>query len=365
MSWFNHEYQSALFPDLQKLNPKSIVSQSLSAKYAPLYANPKGQERPTAIQIIQDEGLVGKLAGKVFVVTSCSNGIGIETARALSATGATLFLTVQNVKTSKEVLKDILEPGRVELVQLDLASLASVRAAAADILNRTSVLNVLVCNAGIMATSYGTTVDGFERQFGTNHLGHFLLFELLKSMMLSSSTPSFHSRVIAVSSTGRRFGGINFGNEDFKSGPKEYTPRGAYSQSKTANMYMTNEIERRYGSRGLHGGSLTPGGIFAGIGKHTPGEDQSDWPKNEVLTEAMLSVEQGAALTVWAPIGHEWEGKGGFYLEKLQRAPLHPDPTDGEHLPLVPGYAQHAFDLEKAGRLWTNSLKMVGLENSD
>jgi hypothetical protein len=109
MSWFNHEYQSALFPDLQKLNSKSIVSQSLSAKYTPLFANPKGQERRTALQIIQDEGLVGKLAGKVFVVTSCSNGIGIETARALSATGATLFLTVQNVKTSQEALKDILE----------------------------------------------------------------------------------------------------------------------------------------------------------------------------------------------------------------------------------------------------------------
>jgi NAD(P)-dependent dehydrogenase (short-subunit alcohol dehydrogenase family) len=216
-----------------------------------------------------------------------------------------------------------------------------------------------------MATSCGTTVDGFELQFGTSHLGHFLLFELLKSIMLSSSTPSFHSRVIAVSSTGRRFEGINFGNEDFKSNPKEYTPRGAYSQSKTANIYMTKEIERRYGSRGLHGGSLTPGGIFAGIGKHTLGEAQADWPKNEVLMEAKLSIEQGAALTVWASIGHEWEGKGGFYLEKLQRAPLHPDPTDGEYLPFIPGYAPHAFDQEKAGRLWTNSLKMVGLENSE
>jgi len=200
----------------------NTMSSSLSIKYAPAYANPSGagDARPTAQQIIEDENLTGKLADKVILVTGCSSGIGVETARALASTGATLFLTARNLSQAKTSLADILEPGRIELLQLDLSYLDSVRVAAKEISRRTSTLNVLICNAGVMATPYGTTTDGYETQFRTNHLGHFLLFNLLKPLMLASAVSEFSSRVVMVSSTAHRGGGIRIGDYDFTKPPE-------------------------------------------------------------------------------------------------------------------------------------------------
>jgi NAD(P)-dependent dehydrogenase (short-subunit alcohol dehydrogenase family) len=112
--------------------------------------------------------------------------------------------------------------------------------------------------AGIMACPQGTTEDGFETQFGTNHLAHFLLFQLLKPTLLASSTPELHSRVVVLSSLGHRSATVDF--DDINYNKKEYTPFGAYGQSKTANIWMANEIERRYGAHGLHGLAVHPGG---------------------------------------------------------------------------------------------------------
>jgi NAD(P)-dependent dehydrogenase (short-subunit alcohol dehydrogenase family) len=295
------------------------MSSSLSTKYAPAYANPQGASdaRPTAQQIIEDESLVGRLTGKVFLVTGCSSGIGVETARALASTGATLFLTARNISQTKTELADILEPGRVELVQINLSSLASVRVAAKEISRRTSTLNVLICNAGVMATPYGMTSDGHETQFGTNHLGHFLLFELLKPLLLASVTLEFNSRVVMVSSTGHRGEGIRIGDYDFKKHPEEYTPWNGYSQSKTANIYMANEIERRYGGRGLHATSLTPGAIITPLQKHLDISVREGFMKNEPLLKILLTPEQGAANSVWAAVAKEWEDKGGVFFENL------------------------------------------------
>ncbi|RFU27442.1 hypothetical protein B7463_g8890, partial [Scytalidium lignicola] len=341
----------------------------MASKYASLFTSPKGpgDARPTALQIVNDEGLTGKLSDKVFLITGCSSGIGVKTARALATTGAKLFLTARNIPAAEETLRDILEPGRVELLQMDLSSLASVRSATKDFLSRSKTLNVLICNAGVMAIpSPGTTtVDGFETQFGTNHLGHFLLFNLLKPTLLASSTPTFNSRVVMVSSSAHRGGGIRFGNYDFKSGPENYTPWGGYSQSKTANIYMANEIERRYGSKRLHATSLMPGSILTRLTKHLDPKVVQAFPTHERLKNILMTPEQGAATTVWAAIGVEWENKGGVYLENCQVAPLHPDPNDQGDIPHIPGYAKHAYDQENEGRLWADSLKMVGLEESE
>ena len=171
-----------------------------------------GDARPTALQIIQDEGLVGKLADKVFIVTGCSAGIGPETGRALAATGGKVFLTVRDMKKGAEACKSFLEPGRVELLEMDNNSLDSVRNAAKTFLSKSKTLNVLVNNAGIMAAPEGKTKDGFESQFGVNHLSHFLFFNLLKDTLIASSTPEFHSRVVNVSSTGHMAGEVQFGN---------------------------------------------------------------------------------------------------------------------------------------------------------
>ena len=205
-----------------------------------------------------------------------------------------------------------------------------------------------------MATPQGKTIDGFETQFGTNHLAHFLLFQLLKPLLLSSSTSSFNSRVIAVSSSGHRAGGIQFDDYNFEK--SAYDPWAVYGQSKTSNIYMANEIDRRYGAKGLHALSLHPGGIKTGLQDHLGAAMQEMMTKNQEVTRQMKSTEQGAATTVWAALSKELEGKGGSFLEDCAIAP----PVQGSN-PMAVGYAPHAYNEEGEKRLWADSCKMLGL----
>jgi NAD(P)-dependent dehydrogenase (short-subunit alcohol dehydrogenase family) len=310
------------------------------------------------LQIIEDEGMEGKLSGKIIVITGTSSGIGIETVRALASTGAKLFLTARNLTKAKEALSDILDPSRMELVEMDQTSLQSVRAAAKSILAKTDKINILVNNAGIMAVqNLEFTEDGHELQFGTNHLSHFLFFELLKPALLAGITPGFQSRVVVVSSTAHLMSGIN-GSDNYNFQKGGYTPWGAYGQSKTANIYMANEIERRYGSHGLHALSLHPGTIETGLMRHIPEEELAGYAGNDDIRRLSKSPIQGAATTVWAAIGKEWEGKGGRYLADVAEAEAWEG--DGDAL-MSARYAKHAYNAELEGRLWKDSLKLVGL----
>ena len=316
-----------------------------------------GDSRPTALDIVKDEGLEGKLSDKVVLITGCSSGIGIETARALNATGARLFLGVRDVAKGEAALSDILKPGHVELLKMDLNSLDSVRAAAAEFLKKSKTLNILINNAGIMALpEVHKTADGFEAQFGTNHLAHFLLFQLLKPTLLASSTRSFNSRVVALSSSGHRAGGVQSDNYGFEKGG--YTPWAAYGQSKTANIYMANEIERRYGAKGLHGLSVMPGGIMTGLQVHIPDDVKEDWSKSEEVGNYMKSPEQGASTTIYAALSKDWEGKGGKYLEDCDVAE-----ESMSNSPLALGHAPHAYNEQGEKQLWADSLKFVGLKD--
>lgn len=205
------------------------------------------------------------------------------------------------------------------------------------------------------------TVDGFEMQFGTNHLGHFLLFQLVKLALLSSSTPSFPSRVVNLSSSGHRASGIHFDDINLEA-PGTYHPWVAYGQSKTANIYMANSIERHYGSRGLHGLSLHPGGIWTPLQRHVDDATMGSWKGDETVGKTMKSTEQGAATTVLAAIGKEFEGVGGKFLEDSgEWGPV----PNGEYGVLDHGHEKHAFDEEKEEMLWTESFKMVGLPVDD
>ncbi|KAK1986222.1 short-chain dehydrogenase [Colletotrichum cereale] len=331
------------------------------APYAEQHKNVAGpgDARPTAIQIVQDQGLVGKWAGKVAVVTGCSpGGLGPETARALHVTGADVYMTVRDVAKGEEVAKDILsdgQPGKVEVIELDLGSLESVRRGAKEFLSKSDRLNVLVNNAGVMACPKGKTVDGFETQFGTNHLGHFLLFQLLKPALLASSTPEFNSRVVSVSSSGHRQGRIQFEDLNFERAV-EYHPWAAYGQSKLANVLFANELDRRYGPEGLHALSLMPGGIRTPLQRHTE-ELMGAMLKRPEIARWTKSPEQGAATSVWAAVAAELEGRGGVYLDDVAEA--------GEATPegeaSRPGYAPSAFDPPTEKRLWAESLRLVGL----
>lgn len=333
------------------------------SRYAEAHSNPAGpgDARPTALQIIKDEGVEGKLVGKVIVITGTSSGIGIETARALSLTGARLFLTARDLDKAKSALDGILEPDRVELVEMDNTSLSSVRAAAKAVLQKSNgQVNILVNNAGIMALpKLEYTKDGFEMQFGVNHLAHFLLFELLKQALLSSASPQFSSRVVNVSSSAHHVASINdSGNYNFEK--TEYNDWVSYGQSKTANIYMANEIERRYGSRGLHATSVHPGMISTALMQHMDPVMVEAFKKNEEMYKMMKSPEQGAATTVWAAIGQDWEKKGGEYLAECGKTTRGND----NHEIAGKGFAGHAYDAEKEARLWKDSLKMVGLTDN-
>ncbi|KAH8787920.1 hypothetical protein F5883DRAFT_531107 [Diaporthe sp. PMI_573] len=333
------------------------------SRYAEAHANlaGPGDARPTALQIIKDEGVEGKLAGKVIVITGTSSGIGIETARALSLTGARLFLTARNLEKAKTALGSILGSGRAELVEMDNTSLSSVRGAAETILQRSNnQVNILINNAGIMAVpKLEYTKDGIEMQFGVNHLSHFLFFQLLKPALLASTSPKLSSRVVSLSSSAHNIAPINeSGNYSFEKGG--YNEWVSYGQSKTANIYTANEIERRYGPRGLHATSVHPGVILTGLMQHVDPALIQEKEKDEGAMKALKSPEQGAATTVWAAIGQEWENKGGEFLADCARTS--PAGTEGD-VTTREGYAAHAYNPKEEARLWRDSLKLVGLQD--
>lgn len=341
--------------------------------YAAAHVSPQGEgdARPTAMQIIRDEDLVNKMTDKVFLVTGTSSGIGGETVRALHATGAHIFMTARDMAKGEAVMKDILASsegtGKLELLEMELGSFESIRNCTKELLKKTDKLNVLVNNAGqyrknilkalskisscigIRNPPESTTEDGFETQFGTNHLGHFLLFQLLLPTLLSSSTPTFASRVLNVTSGAHRDSPINLDNLNLKG---IYTPRLGYSHSKTANILMANEIERRYAKQGLHALSISPGAIASGAQRYDDPEHLKAAlvkMKNVVKTQP-----QGAATTIWGAVAKVMEGKGGLYLEDCAVAT---EIKEG----VIGGFAKHAFDEESERKLWEVSCEMVDI----
>ncbi|KAK7424414.1 hypothetical protein QQX98_000379 [Neonectria punicea] len=305
--------------------------------------NGPGDARPTAVQIIEDQGLVGKWTGRVVLITGCSpGGIGPEAARAFHVAGADVSITVRDA-------------GKVEVIQMDLASLESVRAGAKEFLSKSKRLHVLLNNAGIMACPKDKTKDGFELQFGTCHLGHFLLFQLLKPTLLASSIPGFNSRVISVASAAHREGQINF--DDLNWEDTEYNAWSAYGQAKLANIHFANELDRRYGSSGLHAWSLHPGGIFTPLQKYIPNSEEI--MATPAVQRMLKNPQQGSDTSVWAAVAKELEGKGGRYLEDVSES----EPVSGETYVGGPGYAPQAYDPPTEKALWTASLKMLSLED--
>ncbi|KAF9771877.1 hypothetical protein IL306_010437 [Fusarium sp. DS 682] len=329
------------------------------SRYAAAHENPQGpgDARPTALQIIKDENAEGKLKGKAIVITGTSSGIGIETARALAETGAKLFLTARNINKAQKACEAFFDASRMEFVEMDHTSFASVRAAAKNILDKTDKINILVENAGVMAVpKLEFTQDGHEMQFGTNFLAHFLFFELLKPALLAAVTPELNSRVVVLSSCAHHNSGINESdNYNYQKGG--YDAWLAYGQSKTADIYLANEIDRRYGSQGLHATSVHPGGIMTELARHIPKEWLQGLVTSDTAEKILKNPEQGAATSVWAAVGKEWENAGGRYLENCVEAPPAKQ-LDGQ---FGKGYAPYAHDPEREARLWQDALKIVGL----
>jgi NAD(P)-dependent dehydrogenase (short-subunit alcohol dehydrogenase family) len=286
------------------------------------------------------------LNGKTAVVTGASGGIGLEAARVFASAGARIVLAVRNAEKGDAAVATIRErvpDAQPELGSLDLTSLASVRSFADWFNSSHERLDLLINNAGVMASPFDHTADGFELQFGTNHLGHFLLTALLMPTVLAS-TPA---RIVNVSSAGHHGSDIVWDDINYERRP--YDKWDAYGQSKTANILFSVELERRFAARGVHAYALHPGGIVTELGRHLEVDDFEVLRKRASDQGRELpkfkSVEAGAATTVWAATSPELADRGGVYLEDCHVSDNH---------------APWALNPDSSKRLWTVSEEMVG-----
>ena len=332
----------------------------MADRYVEIHNSPTGfgDARPTALQIIQDEDLIGKLSGSVILVTGCSSGIGLATSKALYQTGATLYLTARDLTKAKWALgEEIVSSSRVHLLELDLGSLSSVRKCAQEFLSQEKTLNILIASAGVMGDPEGRTEDGFETQLGTNHLSHFLLFNLLKPTLLAAGK----SRVVFVSSTSHRSSPYpDFSNLNLEG---NYNPWIAYGQSKLFNTWTANEIDRRYQAQGIRAFSLQPGLVVdSNLGKHMSEEIKQGMLANEDLRKIFKNSEQGAATSVWAALAAGLEGKGGLYLEDCQIAGKWGEWKGSDEI--AGGYGELAYNEEGEKKLWEVSSQLVDIKDN-
>ena len=293
------------------------------------------------------------LSAKTVVVTGAASGIGIETVRALAVAGAGVTLAVRNVEAGRSVVRSLEaeHPGaRLNVVEVDLASLSSIHHAAEIISERLGVVDILINNAGVMATPFARTAEGYELQFGTNHVGHFALTMGLRAALSRSGA----ARVVSLSSSGHRLSAMNWSDPNYELRP--YDRWAAYGQSKTANALFAVAITDRFSADGIVANAVMPGGIMTGLQKHLSFEDQRAAgfvDEHGAFNARFKNVAQGAATSVWAAVGTELEGVGGLYLENCGEASVM-DPTKPYE-----GYMPWALDRRDADRLWGLSLDLT------
>ena len=307
-----------------------------------------------------DEVLDGMdLSGRVFVVTGSSSGLGEESARGLSARGAHVAMAARDPASNAEAAERIrasVPEADLSLHELDLADLASVARFAERAADSFDRVDVLINNAGVMACEEGRTADGFETQFGTNHLGHFALTLRLMPLLRRTSSP----RVVTLSSGGHRISDVDLADPNFETTP--YDAWVAYGRSKSANAHFAAEFVRRAGEP-LLSFSVHPGAIATRLGRHMTPE------VTEALMERMRasaarqggssgggmrfkSVEAGAATQVWAATSPDAAAHNGGYLADC--GPTVPGPAERDHESWI-------ADATTAGRLWELSEQLVGL----
>lgn len=298
-----------------------------------------------------DDVLAGvDLTGKTALVTGASAGLGVETVRALSSHGARVIGTARDITKAEKALAEagVAVGDEVVLEQVDLASLASVRAFTDRMTAAYPKLDLLVGNAGVMACPQGTTADGFETQFGTNHLGHFVLVNRLVPLLLAGAP----SRIVMLSSSAHRSGLPDLDDPNFETTP--YNPWAAYGRSKTSNALFAMELDRRLRDRGVRAATVHPGGIRTELFRHLDEANLEFVSKN---MKELKTVPQGAATTVWAAARADADEVGGRYAEDCGIAEMY----EGPRQPGRPvGVAPYVYDAEQAAALWTKSEELVG-----
>ena len=308
-------------------------------------------------QSTTDEVLAGvDLAGKRILVTGVSAGLGVETARTLAAHGAVVVGAARDLAKARRAT-EVVHAGaaggtELQLVELDLASLKSVRACADALVSAGQKFDLVIANAGVMATPKGKTADGFETQFGTNHLGHFVFVNRIASLFKPGA------RLVNLSSAGHRFSDVDLGDPNFERTP--YTEFGAYGRSKTANILFAVEFDRRHKANGVRATAVHPGGIQTELSRHlTPQaiqqlRDSINASQKDGATFQFKSVAQGAATSVWAGVVAPADAVGGRYCEDCHVAEIVDDPN------FRGGVRPYALNVERAKALWAKSEEMVG-----
>jgi NAD(P)-dependent dehydrogenase (short-subunit alcohol dehydrogenase family) len=311
-----------------------------------------------------DDVLSGiSLKGKRILVTGVSAGLGVETARALAAHGATVVGAARDLKKAEAATAPVRRDaakggGHIELVELDLANLKSVRACADALLAKKQPFDVIIANAGVMATPLGHTADGFEMQFGTNHLGHFVLVNRIASLL------SANGRLVNLASSGHRFSDVNLDDPNFERTP--YEPFLGYGRSKTANILFAVAFDGRHRGRGVRAAAVHPGGIRTELDRHLGpgtleqmlGQINKDLAAQGKPAYDFKPVPQGAATSVWAAVVAPADAVGARYCEDC-----HVSEVVADDVPLGmlnPGVRAYALDAAHAEALWKKSEEMVG-----
>jgi NAD(P)-dependent dehydrogenase (short-subunit alcohol dehydrogenase family) len=311
-----------------------------------------------------DQVLCGvDLTGKRVLVTGVSAGLGVETARALVARGARVTGTARDLDKARTATARIPRaaaagPG-LELVELDLASLKSVRTCADALIARGTPFDAVIANAGVMACPFGRTADGFETQFGTNHLGHFVLVNRIARLMVPGG------RLVNLSSSGHRFSDVDLVDPNFTHTP--YAEFTAYGRSKTANILFAVEFDRRHKARGIRATAVHPGGIQTELGRYAYAEPDALQKRVDEINVAqaaagaepfsLKSIPQGAATSVWAGFVAPAADIGGRYCENCHVAQTF---LAEDASPVSEGVRAYALDPQHAQDLWKLSEEMVG-----
>ncbi|ANF96908.1 SDR family NAD(P)-dependent oxidoreductase [Paenibacillus bovis] len=302
----------------------------------------------TASEVLQSIDLKGKLA----LVTGGYSGLGLETTRALVNAGASVIVPARRPEVAREALAGL---ANVEVDELDLSDLDSVRAFAGRFMESGRSIDLAILNAGVMACPETRVGPGWELQFATNHLGHFTLINLIWPALTAGNG----ARVVATSSTGHHISPIRWDNLNFEGNYEKFE---AYGQSKTANSLFAVELDRRGIEQGVRAFAVHPGGILTPLQRHMPKEEMIalNWISEDgkTVNPAFKNPEQGAATQVWAATSPQLEGKGGVYCEDCDIAEMFV--PDGPRA----GVKEYAIDPEQAKRLWDLSVQLTGADLS-
>jgi NAD(P)-dependent dehydrogenase (short-subunit alcohol dehydrogenase family) len=306
--------------------------------------------RSTALDVVADVDLSSKTA----IITGGYSGIGYETVIALTTAGAQVTIAGRDIDRANEAAGKINAmnlKGSVATAKLDLGSLESVAAFASAYSSAHEGLDILINNAAVMACPQEQTADGFEMQFGTNHLGHYALVRLLLPKILASAG----ARVVCLSSTGHMISPVVFDDINFEN--RAYDPWASYGQAKSANSLTAVAIQTLYADQGVEAFAVHPGGIMTSLQRHMSKADieSRGWVDTEGnVNERFKTVAEGASTSTWAATSPELKGQGGVYLEDCGFAEI------CESRPEVPkGVISYAVDKDQASRLWQLSEAMI------